>query len=84
MPTRRGRRLDGVIDMLLKIDDYYARKFAYLVSQLDSFEEGEGRCSTTRQPSGSRTRPMVARGTSTIFRSFRWEALAVTSRQAGR
>ncbi len=32
----------GVIDMLLKIDDYYARKFAYLVGRLDSFDEGDG------------------------------------------
>jgi hypothetical protein len=32
----------GVLDALLKIDNYYAEKFAYLVRQLDSIPEGEG------------------------------------------
>jgi hypothetical protein len=32
----------GVIDRLLEIDDYYARKFAHLVGQLNSISEGEG------------------------------------------
>jgi hypothetical protein len=30
------------LDMLLAIDDYYARKFAYLVKQLDGIDDGEG------------------------------------------
>ncbi|MGK4007363.1 DUF1552 domain-containing protein [Sorangium sp. So ce1036] len=32
----------GVIDMLLKIDDYHARKFAHLVDQLNRIDEGDG------------------------------------------
>ena len=32
----------GVLDMLLTVDDFYARKFAYLVGLLDSVEEGDG------------------------------------------
>jgi hypothetical protein len=39
----QGSCLAGVIDMLLKIDDYYARKFAHLVGQLDSFDDGEAK-----------------------------------------
>ncbi|WP_242515851.1 DUF1552 domain-containing protein [Sorangium cellulosum] len=38
----QGTCLPGVIDMLLKIDDYHARKFAHLVGQLDSIDEGDG------------------------------------------
>ncbi len=34
--------LTGVLDMLLTIDDFYARKFAHLVGLLDGIEEGEG------------------------------------------
>ncbi|RYZ02707.1 MAG: DUF1552 domain-containing protein [Myxococcales bacterium] len=32
----------GAIEKLLKIDDFYARKFAFLVQQLGRFDEGEG------------------------------------------
>ncbi|HTN90435.1 MAG TPA: DUF1552 domain-containing protein [Sorangium sp.] len=38
----QGTCVTGVIDMLLKIDDYYARKFAHLVEQLNSIDEGDG------------------------------------------
>jgi hypothetical protein len=37
-----GTCVAGVLGMLAEIDDYYARKFAYLVGQLDSFAEGNG------------------------------------------
>jgi hypothetical protein len=37
-----GTCLDGVIDMLLTIDGYYASKFAYLVGLLESIQEGDG------------------------------------------
>ena len=37
-----GTCVPGVIDMLVTMDDYYARKFAYLVGQLNSINEGEG------------------------------------------
>jgi len=37
-----GPCVDGVIDMLLSIDNYYAQKFAYLVGLLHDIEEGEG------------------------------------------
>jgi len=37
-----GPCLDGVIDMLLEIDGWYAKKFARLVGLLDSVGEGEG------------------------------------------
>ncbi|WP_437798295.1 DUF1552 domain-containing protein [Sorangium sp. So ce693] len=37
-----GTCVPGVIDMLLKIDDYYARKFAHLVGQLNRIDEGDG------------------------------------------
>lgn len=37
-----GPCLPGAVEKLLKIDDFYARKFAYLLQQLDRFEEGEG------------------------------------------
>lgn len=33
--------LPGALEMLLKIDDYYARKFAHLVDLLDSVDEGD-------------------------------------------
>jgi hypothetical protein len=38
-----GTCLAGVNEMLLKIDTYYAQKFAHLVGTLDSFDEGEGK-----------------------------------------
>ncbi|WP_437499158.1 DUF1552 domain-containing protein [Sorangium sp. So ce1099] len=38
----QGTCVTGVIDMLLKIDDYYARKFAHLVEQLSRIDEGDG------------------------------------------
>jgi hypothetical protein len=37
-----GTCVTGVMEMLGKIDDYYARKFAHLVKQLDSINEGDG------------------------------------------
>jgi hypothetical protein len=37
-----GTCMPGALENLLKIDDFYARKFAYLVQQLNRFEEGEG------------------------------------------
>jgi hypothetical protein len=37
-----GPCVDGVNDMIVTMDSYYARKFAYLVGQLDSIAEGEG------------------------------------------
>ncbi len=36
-----GPCLDGVFDMLYKIDSFYAEQFAFLVKQLDSFSEGD-------------------------------------------
>jgi hypothetical protein len=38
-----GACVPGVLDMLLKIDDFYARKFARLIAMLDSFDEGAGK-----------------------------------------
>ncbi|WP_437289587.1 DUF1552 domain-containing protein [Sorangium sp. So ce406] len=38
----QGTCVTGVIDMLLKIDDYYARKLAHLVEQLNRIDEGDG------------------------------------------
>ncbi|WP_434046208.1 MULTISPECIES: DUF1552 domain-containing protein [Sorangium] len=38
----QGTCVPGVIDMLLKIDDYYARKLAHLVEQLNRIDEGDG------------------------------------------
>lgn len=37
-----GTCLDGVSNMLLTIDDWYARQFASLVGKLDAIPEGEG------------------------------------------
>jgi len=37
-----GPCLAGAVDKLLTIDDYYARKFAHLVNQLDTISEGDG------------------------------------------
>ena len=37
-----GPCLNGVMDMLYKIDSFYAQQFAYLVKQLDSITEGSG------------------------------------------
>jgi hypothetical protein len=42
-PGMTGTCLAGVNEMLLKIDTYYAQKFAHLVGTLDSFDEGEGK-----------------------------------------
>jgi len=39
----QGPCLPGALDMLLTIDDYYARKFAHLVGLLDSISEGDGK-----------------------------------------
>ncbi len=36
-----GTCVDGVIDQILKIDDYHTRKFARLVDLLDSIDEGD-------------------------------------------
>jgi hypothetical protein len=41
-PDMGGPCLNGVLDMLHSIDDWYAQKFAYLVGQLNSFDEGNG------------------------------------------
>jgi hypothetical protein len=37
-----GTCVDGALAMLAKIDDFYARKFAHLVGQLNSVNEGDG------------------------------------------
>lgn len=37
-----GPCLPGAVDKLLRIDDYYARKFAHLVNQLHTITEGDG------------------------------------------
>jgi hypothetical protein len=37
----QGVCVAGIVDMILKIDDYYARKFAHLVGLLNSIEEGD-------------------------------------------
>jgi hypothetical protein len=36
-----GACLDGVLDMIYKIDSFYAQQFAFLVKQLDSISEGD-------------------------------------------
>ena len=36
-----GTCVDGVLEMIASIDDWYARQFAYLVGKLDSFSEGD-------------------------------------------
>jgi hypothetical protein len=41
-PGMSGTCKEGVLDMLGKIDEYYAKKFAYLVSLLD-INEGDGK-----------------------------------------
>jgi len=38
-----GTCVNGVIDMLITIDDYYTRKFAHLVELLNSIPEGDGK-----------------------------------------
>jgi len=38
-----GHCLPGALEMLLKVDDYYARKFAHLVSVLNGIEEGDAK-----------------------------------------
>lgn len=38
-----GTCVTGVIDMLVKVDDFHARKFAHLVGLLDSVDEGDGK-----------------------------------------
>jgi hypothetical protein len=40
--TMQGTCVTGVLDMLQTIDEYYAAKFAHLVKQLNSINEGEG------------------------------------------
>lgn len=42
-PGMVGTCVPGVLDMLAKIENYYAAKFAYLVGQLNSVDEGEGK-----------------------------------------
>jgi hypothetical protein len=37
-----GTCVVGVMDMIHKLDVYYAQQFAYLVGRLDSFREGDG------------------------------------------
>ncbi|HEV8551085.1 MAG TPA: DUF1552 domain-containing protein [Polyangiaceae bacterium] len=37
-----GQCMSGAIDMLLTVDEFYARKFAYLVDVLSRIPEGEG------------------------------------------
>jgi hypothetical protein len=37
-----GTCVEGVLGMITKIDEYYAKKFAYLVGQLNSINEGDG------------------------------------------
>jgi hypothetical protein len=37
-----GTCVDNALQMILSIDDFYARKFAQLVGQLDSIDEGDG------------------------------------------
>jgi len=39
----QGTCVDGVLDMLLKIDEYYAQKFTRIVQLLDSVAEGDGK-----------------------------------------
>lgn len=41
-PDMGGTCLNGVLDMIHTLDDWYAEKFAYLVGQLDSLAEGDG------------------------------------------
>jgi hypothetical protein len=41
-PAMSGTCVAGVLDMLVTIDKYYAAKFAHLVKQLNSINEGEG------------------------------------------
>ncbi len=38
----QGACLNGVLEMLHKVDDWYAEKFAHLVGQLDGLGEGDG------------------------------------------
>jgi hypothetical protein len=39
----QGTCVENAIESVARIDEYYARKFAHLVGQLDSIEEGEGK-----------------------------------------
>jgi hypothetical protein len=41
--TMAGACVDGVLDLLQTIDGYYTKKFAHLVAQLDSIDEGDGK-----------------------------------------
>jgi hypothetical protein len=41
-PQLSGTCAPGVNEMLLTLDRYYAAKFAHLVGQLDTFDEGDG------------------------------------------
>ena len=36
-----GTCLSGVLDMIYRIDSWYAQQFAYLVGKFDSFAEGD-------------------------------------------
>ncbi|MFO7180737.1 MAG: DUF1552 domain-containing protein [Pseudomonadota bacterium] len=38
-----GTCVSGVLDMLVAIDDFYARKFAHLVGKLNEIDEGDGK-----------------------------------------
>jgi hypothetical protein len=40
-PNMGGPCIDGVLEMIAETDDWYAKKFAYLVGRLDSFDEGD-------------------------------------------
>ncbi|KYF54108.1 Tat pathway signal sequence, partial [Sorangium cellulosum] len=40
--SMQGTCVPGVIDMLLTIDDFYTRKLAHLVEQLNRIDEGDG------------------------------------------
>jgi hypothetical protein len=40
--TMSGSCVEGVLGILAKLDDFYARKFAHLVRQLDGIAEGDG------------------------------------------
>ncbi len=41
--TMSGDCVTGALEKLLTIDDFYARKFAHLIEQLNTFEEGDGK-----------------------------------------
>jgi len=39
----RDKCLPGALELLLRLDDYYTRKFAHLVGVLDGIDEGDGK-----------------------------------------